>query len=326
MASSRDLSNGGAETGKRMLVMLKRIADVTADSPERINRLLSGNQQLFHQAQGGAPLSDAQLQNIANITTALHLSGAQGRDPSTMGMLKNAFKSTGDPATDIQKAKLLGVYDGPMTWKKRIEIQEREERGFTDKRNVDAFAKIYKDPTADKDQLLWMARSFAPGKDMAGVRGLLNNIIPSLFKMDLDWKETGIDTSGYQGTMGATVKGRRSTREELQHAAGEPISKELGKWEDKAYAGAGKILKVGLGSGEDSDRPESKHGLWGTKPITGTWDIMGRISNLMAEYIGPLVEQLKTLNANMDRENRGKTVPQQADQPPIATSPKPSKE
>lgn len=253
MASSRDLSSGGTKIGEKMLGVLLAISKSTHDSPERINRLLSGSYGLFSKAQGGAEVTVQQMANIQALVEGLHKTGPQGRQGDTMGILKNAFKSTGNPATDILKAKMLGVYDGPLDFDKVWDIKKREAQGLTSPENRSQFRKLMNDPHTSQSQKYMFASDFFPGMDPSGVESFVNDTIGGLDENALAARvkkfqsgKYGIDTSKYEGTAGAKVKRRQAEKEEMQHGAGRDIEDAADPWERRAYSTVNKAFESGV--------------------------------------------------------------------------------
>jgi hypothetical protein len=253
MASSRDLSLRESETGRKMLTILHVIAKGTHDSPERINRLLSGGYGLFSKAQGGAGLKPEQMANIQALTEALHRTGTQGRNPETLGVMKKAFKSTGDSATDILKAEMLGVYDGEMSFDKAWDIKKRESQGLTSSQNRIVFKKLMNDPNLQQSQKYLLASHFVPGMDPEGVESFVNDTIGGLDESNVAIRagkfqraKGGIDTSKYSATAGAAVKRRLAEREDMQHAAGIDIENAADPWERRAYTSINDTFATGV--------------------------------------------------------------------------------
>lgn len=242
MSRSRDYMNGGPELGKRMLAALQSIAKLTNDSPERINRLMTANFDTFARMQGGA-LSGGQMERVQAITEALH-GTAQGRDPGTMGMMKNAFKSTGDSATDILKFQMLGGYDGPLDFEKLWDIKKREAAGLTDFGNLTKFKELMSNQQYPQGLKYQFASKFLPGMDPIGVEQFVNDTIQGLDVKDLAARaerfkniNPEISTAAYSRTSGAKVRNRQVAKEEMQHAAGAEVEEFADPWERRAYRG-----------------------------------------------------------------------------------------
>jgi hypothetical protein len=248
MERMKNATMDGEGSGKKMLGVLQIIAKLTKDSPERIAKVVGGNIDTVMRAQGGAEISKRRIAQTEAFTHALYNTGVQGRSAETFSILKDAMKPTGDPATDIMKAQMMGMYDGEMTSGKLWDIKKREAAGLTDPENRKGFLGLMKSDQYDQGMKNQFASKFFPKLDPTGVEGMVETI-QKFDESEFDAYYKKYSSGGIAPTTGSAVyktKEREAKKVGNRIGWGEQTRDVYNSAEDFALKNSQAILDSGI--------------------------------------------------------------------------------
>ncbi len=168
---------GDEQSGKKALGVLQDIAKKTGETPERVGKAVGSNLDMMAKAHGGTLNSD-EVSKVYALTRLMQESGPQGRAAESYGLLKNAMKPTGDPATDIYQAKWMGLYDkDTLTDEGLLQYNKKKEAGLTDLETMTNFQDFIKnDPKSYARKIMMSANLF-------GSTEAAENMVPLIMKM-----------------------------------------------------------------------------------------------------------------------------------------------